>query len=108
MQNTQDPQADLVEVYLIGRFAHLPSWFRVSHDERVLWEVTDPKQASEYMGKTTLDLADEGVELIIEVEWPEGTPHSAVELVLEPDALEGKGVTLWGTGRIDEIATYRW
>ncbi len=101
-------ESQLVEVYLVCRFAHPPSSFRVSQDGRVLWQEQNPEPASEYVGDAKIDLPEEGAELQVEVKWPEGTPHTVVELWLEPDAWEGKGVTMWGRETLNEIVSYRW
>lgn len=54
------------------------------------------------------DLSERHLELGILATWEAGSPESAIEVVLEPDAMDGRSVTLWGQEALDDIARFTW
>ncbi|MGJ8696170.1 MAG: hypothetical protein ACSHYF_07620 [Verrucomicrobiaceae bacterium] len=51
---------------------------------------------------------DPTIPLTIDVEWPPGTPESALFIELIPDGLEMKNHTIWGTENAFEEVTFNW
>ncbi len=99
---------DKTLVFLNARFAHPPASFELLHLERPVWKVDAAGGETEFYGQAELSLPEEGIDLWIEVTWPDGTPKSVVEFTLEPDAMPGRSVTLWGEEQMTEVATFLW
>ncbi len=89
------------------RFAHPPQRFEVSVADQTVWSGR-PGGMTRVAGRFEASLPDGFLDLRLEVEWPENTPESAVELTLEPDEMETRSRTVWGTGRLDANPTYSW
>lgn len=92
------------------RFAHAPQSVKVSCGEQVLVETSagsEPELVREE--DVTLAVPPEGVELLLEVQWPEGTPQTAVGVEIEPDGLDTRADTRWtDTGELAEIIPLIW
>ena len=72
-----------------------------------MWEVTE-SEAMETGTETFLLLPKEGVDLIVEAAWPEGTPLTALELTMEPEMRDSQSVVVWGEGDLEEVVTFVW
>jgi len=46
--------------------------------------------------------------LLISATWPEGTPRTAIQLELIPEATASRTHTLWGIGEVTEELTFTW
>jgi len=88
------------------RFAHKPQHVKLSHHDTLLHE-GDSDTLLEL--SHSLIIPDEGVEFSLNVQWPEGTPETAVTLELEPDSLDTLAQTRWSTGlTLDEVIPFVW
>lgn len=93
----------------IVKFAHRPESIVLRHLDVVLWSQheCDTNEIEFEVGLPSFDPAD-GIDLLLEVQWPEGSPESVAQLTLEPDSLEGRSATVWGEGSLTEIVTFVW
>ncbi len=89
------------------RYTHLPESLTLTHLDEVLWRA-DTADALEDGSEILLRIPEEGVDLVADVVWPEETPLSAIEITLEPDALEERVAVLWGEGRTDDVLSFVW
>jgi len=55
-----------------------------------------------------LPIGRTGIELLLEAAWPDGTPESVVEILIEPDTLEASTRSVWGEGTVDDILSFQW
>lgn len=88
------------------RYAHRPATLSVKiADKELVSDIT----ASPLEIKTTLQAANQGVDVFLAATWPEGTPDTAVTLEVEPDGLESRTETRWSSGAaLDEVLTFVW
>lgn len=89
------------------KFAHRPSRARLSHLGREIWS-TEAFAGNETSARVSLEIPTEGIDVLLEVEWPEGTPLTAVQLDLEPDGLETRSAVAWGSPRLEAVLTFVW
>ena len=101
-------ESSLTLVFLTLRFAHPPESFSVHHLDKTIWSSENENGGNEFYSDTDLDLTEDGIDLRLSVTWPEGTPSTAAELTLEPDLLERRSVTLWGSEDLQSVATFQW
>ena len=88
------------------RYAHVPTSISVKIGEQV---VIAKVEAAPVEATALLNEPRDGVDVFVVVEWPEGTPDTAVTLEVEPDGLETQSQTLWSSsGKLDEVVTYKW
>lgn len=88
------------------RYAHRPATLSVKiADKELVRDIT----ASPLEIKTTLQAANQGVDVFLAATWPEGTPDTALTLEVEPDGLESRMETRWSSGAaLDEVLTFVW
>lgn len=96
--------SESVTVSISFRSAHAPESIKVSHLGKTLVD-TDTVQATFEVG---MAIPEEGVDLLVEVVWPNGTPDTALEVTLEPTAQESLAQVLWAEGSAEEILTFVW
>lgn len=108
VQVASTPTETTVATWCEAKFAHPPRSVRLSHGTTVLWEVVQPAGQTKLKGKIQLPIPPEGVDLRLEAAWPEGTPETAVELILEPEMLDGQSRTVWGSGQVNQTLDFVW
>jgi len=100
------PVAEEASALMRLRFAHKPLHVRLAHEQKLLFE--GPTDVLHELFQS-LPVPEEGVELALTVQWPEGTPDTAVTLELEPDGLDTQSQTRWSSGlTLDEVIPFVW
>jgi hypothetical protein len=91
------------------KFAHVPESVSVSHLGRELWGASGAGTAEfGFDLRLPATLAADGVDLLLSVRWPAGTPESVAELTLEPPSLDSRTRSAWGEGSLDEVLAFTW
>ena len=85
------------------QFSHAPG--KVLLNERV---VLEGGQDASYEKRMAFDLSEGLLEMPLSVEWPEGTPRTAVTVTFEPDGLESRELTFWSDGSLSEWIEVHW
>jgi hypothetical protein len=101
------PAPERTEARLAARFVHPPLRFRVACGPETLWDASPPPPSGTFI-LCHLPPIDGNIDLRVEVEWPDGTPETVLELTLEPDGWETRSKTLWGRGNVSSLLTYVW
>lgn len=95
------------ETLLHIRFAHVPRSLSLKLDDREL--IPSVPFVSPLDVRTEMVIPSDGIDIMLDVTWPEGTPETAVTIELEPDGLDTKSQTRWSTGgQLREILPYTW
>jgi hypothetical protein len=96
--------------YIRFRFAHAPLSASVKLDGRELVAAKfAPPSSSTVEFQSDLSIPKEGLELVVNVTWPEGTPETAFAVELEPDGLDAQSQTRWSTGaKLDDVFDFQW
>lgn len=56
-----------------------------------------------------IEIPKEGIEFLVKVLWPEGTPDTAFSIELEPDGLDTQTQTKWSSDRkIEDVFVFQW
>ena len=77
----------------------------IQHLGREIWAKGEP--AMEESAAVDLTWPEEGVELRVKVEWPEGAPTGAMRVrVVAPDGT-GHDRSVWGRGSADEVLVFK-
>jgi hypothetical protein len=71
-----------------------------------VWEM--PGEERLLFAKVPLEFHRQDLEVELRLEWPESTPETAVELILEPEILEARKQTVWAEGSTEEVLTFTW
>jgi hypothetical protein len=81
----------------------VPFKFRVTHSGELIWsgESSSPTVATD----TELSFPPEGIDLVLDVSWPEDK-ETAVRLALTPEDAETIAKTVWGTTGASEVLTF--
>jgi hypothetical protein len=60
--------------------------------------------------KVDLEIPQAGIEFLLNVTWPDGTPNTAVTMELQPDEMDSQSQTHWSSGASmqDEVISYKW
>ena len=94
-------------VLLRIRFAHVPKSLSLKLGDREL--IPSGPWVSPLDIRSEMIIPAEGLDLMLEVAWPEGTPETAVTIDLEPDGLDSKSHTRWSTGtQLHESLPFLW
>lgn len=106
-QRFEEDARATVSTRISVRYAHPPSVLTVSHLGESVWS---PSSSAEIDAGKALQLAlpEEGIDLLVTATWPEGTPMTALEVMLEPEARFEQSRVLWGEGQCDDILTFTW
>lgn len=107
VQQSEVSLAAHIPVRLDARWAHVPEYLLVSHLGEPLWEAASLSALQAGLD-ATLSIPEEGVDLEVTVRWPEGTPTSALQLTVTPEALPAQDQVLWGTVDESDVLTYQW
>lgn len=109
MVKTEAPATPSAQTGLLLRlrFAHVPKSLSLKMGDREL--IPSAPVASPLEIRSEMIIPAEGLDLLLEVSWPEGTPETAVTIDLEPDGLETKSHTRWSTGtQLHESLPFLW
>ena len=92
------------------QFAHVPAKVSLKHEGVELLSTSNIQGgASRIETRAPLELSSDGIELMMEVTWPDGTPNTAVSVELEPDEKDAQSQTRWSRGaKLGEALTYQW
>ncbi len=90
--------------------AHKPKTVSLLAGEKELLKEIDWASAeTPLVVEAELVIAHDGNELVLEAEWPEGTPLTAVTVELEPEGLEKRSETRWAEeGEVSDVLTFTW
>ncbi len=100
-------EVSLIPVKMRLRFTGKPVRVEVKHLGKTLW-AEDVIRNNEVEARTQLDLPEEGIDLLLNLQWAERESLSAVELTLEPEGIEERSVTVWGRGEVSDVLTFQW
>jgi hypothetical protein len=103
-------QSAKTRTHIRFRYAHVPLQVSVQLNGRELASATyaQPKSASVEF-ESELIIPMEGLEFLVKVTWPAGTPDTAFAMELEPDGLETQAQTHWSTGAtLEDVFTFQW
>jgi hypothetical protein len=106
--NHEVQQSGKTRTHIRFRFAHAPLSASVKLHGKDLMTAKFPPTGN--LGATMeLVIPEEGIEFLVSVTWPEGTPDTAFAMELEPDGLETQSQTRWSNGAsLSEIFTFEW
>ncbi len=94
------------------RYAHEPERVALTHEGSVIAEFSGPWDAArgQVERDVTIRLPEgEPLEVMVEAEWPAGTPPTALGVEWEPDGLETRRRTAWTeVGSLAEALTFSW
>ena len=90
------------------RFAHKPVSISVKLDGTELFSAKVPDKSTASV-RNELTIPKEGLELVVTVAWPEGTPDTAFTMEVEPDGMDMQTQTHWSSGsHMEEFYTFQW
>lgn len=89
------------------QYAHAPDRLVISHLGQELWSAGSATEIDEG-AEVALALPKEGIDLHVAATWPAGTPKTAIEIALEPEALAKQSANLWSEDGADDILTFQW
>lgn len=92
------------EIELQLTFTTVPLSVRVRFLGREVW--SDAAPAAEIARTLPIPFPPEGVDLQLEVAFPDGAPLAAMRARLTDPEGETHEKALWGTGRIDDVLTF--
>jgi|GEM_PF-2116826 len=97
--------AEPIACWITVRSAHPLEQLRLSCEGETLLQTQSVTQV-----ETSVDLAvgRTGLELLLEATWPDGTPESVVEVVVEPDTLDLQTRSVWAEDSVDDILSFQW
>lgn len=95
--------AKTLPVWAAARFVHAPESFVLMEGGREVRRGGGEKEV-----EFDFEVAADGADLILQVQWEESVPETAVELVLEPEGQEEQRRTFWGEGELDEGWGVNW
>ena len=99
----ESPTSKTVLVHL--KFAHAPRSVQLLHLGKPVWN-SPANGGVLFNTELAIPFPREGVDLELVVQWPEGTPETAVQFNLETPDGSSMGKTIWGRGRLDEVITF--
>jgi len=102
---TPAPSHAPVKVPIEFAFTAEPKSMRVKHLGKVVWSVDAPGARTDT--ELSLEWPQEGVDLLVEITWPENTPLAAARLTLTDSHQEEQTRSIWGEGSASEVLTFR-
>ena len=100
----QPVAAVAAKVQLSLAFTTLPQRIAIKHLGREVWAKSAPSADEEFA--LEIPWPEQGGELLFRVEWPEGSPLSAMRARLTtPQDVELER-SLWGTGSVDAVLNF--
>lgn len=101
------PDAPTVPASIIIQCSALPLSIEWKQGNRLIWAQTNGLEAL-----TEVDVAiyieEKSCEFLLSVQWQTPETSAAVEVRIEPDGLEGRSVTFWSEGPLEEIGVVEW
>jgi hypothetical protein len=92
----ESPETKEAELPIELEFTTLPKRVIVAHLGKQVWEKSEPQSAEEFLLK--LPWPEEGGDLSFSVEWPDGSPLSAMRVKVTDPARGEIERSLWGRG----------
>lgn len=92
-------------VFATARFAHPPVSLVILDGGREVFAAGDGDRRE---FDVEFESGSAGADLTLRVRWPEGSPESAVELVLEPDLRDAQSKTFWGESELEALWSPAW
>lgn len=102
---TPPPAVASARVPVELRFTTAPKTVRIQHLGKVIWSADAPGLSAD--AELTLTWPKEGVDLLVEVGWPEDAPLSAARVVITDPDLNEHTATIWGTGPTPKVLTFQ-
>ena len=100
--------AQEVPVLIRLRFAHPPRHASLQQEGRELLAGAD-FSVTPVEVEAKLHLGADGEELRLEAAWAQGTPDTAVTVIIEPEGLEAREVTRWSDGsELNDLLLFQW
>lgn len=94
-------------VLLRLRFAHVPRSLSLKLGDKEL--IPSGALVSPMEIQAEMIIPAEGMDLMLDATWPDGTPETPVTLDLEPDGLDSKSHTRWSSGtELHESLSFLW
>ena len=97
--------AALAKVPVELQFTTPPKSARIRHLGKVVWSADAPGASGD--AELSLPWPKEGVDLIVEITWPDDAPLAAARVVLTDPAGEEQTRSVWGRGATSEVLTFR-
>lgn len=98
-------QSSSVQVWLSLRFSSVPAFFEITQAGRPLWRIDEAAETF-YEESFTVEVDEFGVELGFMASFAE--EDVAVEIALEASGRDRRSQTLWVSGEVDEIVSFKW
>lgn len=87
------------------RFTAAPKSVRIQHLGKIAWSADDPGTSAD--AELDLSWPEEGVDLLIEIAWPDDAPLSAARLTLTDPAGNEHTGSIWGRGPTNKVLTFQ-
>lgn len=97
--------ATTVKVPLELRFTAVAKSARIQHLGKTIWSVDDPGPSAD--AELTLPWPAEGVDLLVEIAWPDDAQLSAARLTLTDPAGNEHTESIWGRGPTNKVLTFK-
>ena len=101
-----------VPALLVVRYAHAPLRVvvRVGEEVAATFGPPGPEAGGQMEQSIRLAVPSDGfLDVLVEAQWPDGTPPTALGLELEPDGLETRRATLWSdVPTVSEVLGFSW
>jgi len=87
------------------RFTTPPKSVRIQHLGKVIWSADEPGASTD--AELTLAWPKEGIDLLVEIAWPDDAPLAAARVVLtDPDGNDHTE-SIWGAGPTNKVLTFQ-
>lgn len=99
-----------VNAHFSLRFVHAPGSITLSAGDRPLATLRPSgPETLIFSGTLPLPLTENRTEIQVDIRWPEGTPDTVAELLIEPDGREARSANIWSSGPVaGELVTFSW
>jgi hypothetical protein len=98
------PASEAKAIGLQLTFTAVPKSFVIRHLEKDVWSEAAPQ--AEVEREVTIPFPENGVDLIVKIEWPEGAPLAAARVRLTDPAGDAHEKSVWGQGTVEEVLTF--
>ena len=91
------------------RFAHKPATLSLKLGDKEIITNLTPQTLSPIEAQAAMIIPKDGLELMLNATWPQGTPDTALTVELEPDGLDVRSATRWSNGaKLSEVLSFTW
>ncbi len=91
------------------RFAHAPETLSLKLGVKELAPSPISHLPSPLEIRAAVPIPADGIELILNATWPQGTPDTAITVELEPDDKDARTQTCWSRGaQMSEVLSFSW